>query len=192
VSERRQLLQVQLRHGGQRVGVLLGLVRLGLLQNVSGERPPWPATGSVRAIRGGGWSHLAMYFRVALRSCNGPESKSAALGFGPCLLLGSTAGSAAPNRSVRGRGTTLPAIALPNSFPSSMPDQDGDVAWMATRVCVSPVPVRIAVHLTGRGRTRSTRSPCVSPLSRGEASRFTTLPICRPCRARASMNVTPG
>ena len=55
------------RHGGKRVGVVLGLVFEQLLRFVAGYRSAWASSGSYRVLRGGSWGGVAYYARVAGR-----------------------------------------------------------------------------------------------------------------------------
>ena len=43
--------------------------------------PQGPGTGSIRVIRGGSWSDIAVYCRSALRDCAAPDDSDVILGF---------------------------------------------------------------------------------------------------------------
>ena len=71
----------RLRSLGQRLGVVLGLVRRQVLRRVARWRPLGPGSGSVRAVRGGSWYDDDVFLRASIRSGFDPSRASGNLGF---------------------------------------------------------------------------------------------------------------
>ena len=69
------------RHARQRLGMVLRLVRRGLLRPLAGGRSAGPGDGRPAGAAGRGWNSFPLWARAAFRNWNTPRSRCVNLGF---------------------------------------------------------------------------------------------------------------